>query len=97
MKSLDFPGVTAYSYNTMTKREKLLAQAINNPRGLSFVDFQTLLHQAGWELDHQTGSHQIWYSPTGYRLTIQKGKSGRAKGYQVEQFLLRYEVENEEA
>jgi predicted RNA binding protein YcfA (HicA-like mRNA interferase family) len=81
----------------MTKREKLLALAINNPRGLSFGDLQTLLRQAGWVLHHQTGSHQIWYSPTGYRLSIQEGKSGRAKGYQVEQFILRYEVENEEA
>jgi predicted RNA binding protein YcfA (HicA-like mRNA interferase family) len=81
----------------MTKRAKLLAQAMNNPGSLSFGDFQALLRQAGWELDHQSGSHQIWYSPTGYRLSIQKGKSGRAKGYQVEQFLLRYEVENEES
>ncbi len=27
----------------------------------------------------------------------QKGKSGKAKGYQVEQFLARYELEREEA
>jgi len=81
----------------MTKREKLLAQAMNNPRGLSCGEFRTLLRQTGWVLDHQTDSHQIWYSPRGYRLSIQEGKSGRAKGNQVEQFLLRYEVENEEA
>ena len=33
--------------------------------------------------------------PTGYRLPIQEGRNGKAKGYQVEQFLLQYEVENE--
>jgi len=27
---------------------------------------------------------------------MQEGKGGKAKGYQVEQFLIRYEVENEE-
>lgn len=46
---------------------------------------------------HLTGSHRIWYSPTGYRLPIQEGRSGKAKGYQVEQFLGQYEVENEKA
>jgi hypothetical protein len=29
----------------MTKREKLLKHAINNPKGLSFGEFQTLLRQ----------------------------------------------------
>ncbi|MDO9227488.1 MAG: type II toxin-antitoxin system HicA family toxin [Pseudomonadota bacterium] len=77
----------------MTKREKLLARALNNPRGLSFEDFRTLLAQVGWEFEHQTGSHQIWYSPTGYRLSVQD-RNGMAKGYQVEQFMKQYEVEH---
>ena len=78
----------------MTKRDKLLARAQNNPKDLSFVEFQTLMRHAGWTLDHQKGSHQIWYSPTGHRLSVQEAKSGKAKGYQVEQFLMQYEVEN---
>jgi predicted RNA binding protein YcfA (HicA-like mRNA interferase family) len=81
----------------MTKREKLLARAMNNPKDLSFGEFQTLLRQTGWTFDHQKGSHQIWYSPKRCRLSVQEGKSGKAKGYQVEQFLIQYEVENEEA
>jgi predicted RNA binding protein YcfA (HicA-like mRNA interferase family) len=81
----------------MTQREKLLVRAKSNPTGLSFGEFHTLLRQAGWTLDHQKGSHQIWYSPTRYRLPIQEGRSGKAKGYQVEQFLGQYEVENEKA
>ena len=80
----------------MTRREKLFARAMNNPRDLSFEEFQTLLSRAGWTLDHQKGSHQIWYSPKRYRFPIQEGRSGKAKGYQVEQFLGQYEVENEE-
>jgi len=78
----------------MTKRKKLFIKAMNNPKGLTFSDFRTLLTQAGWILDHQVGSHQIWYSPKGYRLPIQESKNGKPKSYQVEQFLLQYEVEN---
>jgi len=74
----------------MTKREKLLARAMNNPKNLSFGEFQTLLRQVGWTFDHQKGSHQIWYSPKRRRLPIQEAKNGKAKGYQVEQFLVHY-------
>jgi predicted RNA binding protein YcfA (HicA-like mRNA interferase family) len=80
----------------MTKREKLLARAINNPKDLSFGEFQTLLRQAGWIFDHQKGSHQIWYSPKRHRLPVQEGRSGKAKGYQVEQFLVQYEETKDE-
>jgi len=88
--SIDFWPVTVYSY-TMTKREKLLAHAINNPKELSFGEFQTLLRQTGWIFDHQKGSHQIWHSPKRQRLPSQEGRSGKAKGYQVEQSLVQYE------
>ncbi len=77
----------------MTRRDKLLARARNNPRGLSFADLEALLRHAGWSFDHQTGSHQIWYSPAGYRLSIQETRDGKAKGYQVEQFLAQYEAD----
>ncbi|TAN47578.1 MAG: type II toxin-antitoxin system HicA family toxin [Methylococcaceae bacterium] len=80
----------------MTQKEKLLMTALNNPRGLSFADFQTLLKQSGWICDHQTGSHKIWYSPSGHRLSVQESKNGKAKGYQVDQFLLQYGVENDD-
>ncbi|MFQ5485095.1 MAG: type II toxin-antitoxin system HicA family toxin [Desulfobacterales bacterium] len=81
----------------MTKREKLLNRAVNNPKDLSFSEFQTLLRQAGWTFDHQKGSHQIWYSPDRRRLPIQEAKNGKAKEYQVEQFLRQYqEIKNGE-
>ena len=43
----------------MTKKEKLLEKARNNPNGLNFQEFTRLMSQAGWILDHQTGSHLI--------------------------------------
>jgi len=64
----------------------------NNPDGLSFTDFQTMMLHCGWVKDHQSGSHQIWYSPKLYRISIQN-RNGQAKGYQVKQFLLRLEEE----
>jgi hypothetical protein len=55
-------AVTEYSH-TMTKTEKLLAKARNNPGGLSFDELKTLLSRCGWLFDHQSGSHEIWFSP----------------------------------
>lgn len=76
----------------MSKHEKLLIKAFNNPSGLSFSEFETLMKRCGWVIDHQTGSHQIWYSPKGYRISVQN-KGGKAKGYQVKQFLTCYKEE----
>lgn len=76
----------------MTKQDKLLKKALNNPSDLAFGDFETLLNQQGWIFKRQTGSHAIWNSPKGYRLVIQN-KNGKAKGYQVKQFLAQVEVE----
>jgi hypothetical protein len=92
---IDKTKVTEYSYN-MGKQEKLLTKALNSPDGLSFSDFQTLMSRCGWVLDHQTGSHQIWYSPKAFRLSVQN-RNGKAKGYQVRQFLARFAEENKHA
>ena len=76
----------------MSKHDKLLRHAKNNPQGLSFSEFKTLLIRCGWVEDHQTGSHVIFYSRTRFRLSIQN-KNGMAKGYQVKQFLTQYDLE----
>jgi hypothetical protein len=56
-------------------------------------EFRTLMRHQGWTLDHQSGSHQIWYSPGFYRLSIQD-RNGKVKGYQVKQFLMRLKEES---
>ncbi|HTW95752.1 MAG TPA: type II toxin-antitoxin system HicA family toxin [Tepidisphaeraceae bacterium] len=71
----------------MGQREKLLQQARRTPHGLRFGEFETLMRQCGWVFDHQTGSHRIWYSPGRARISAQCGRDGKAKGYQVRQFL----------
>ncbi|MGH8643648.1 MAG: type II toxin-antitoxin system HicA family toxin, partial [Gammaproteobacteria bacterium] len=54
---------------------------------LSFDDFETLLARLGWVKRGQEGSHRLWYSQKGHRLPIQPSKNGKAKAYQVKQFL----------
>jgi len=77
----------------MDRLEKLLAAARNNPSGLSFKDFEALLKRAHWKFDRQKGSHQIWYSPKNSLISIQP-RGGKAKGYQVKQFLGVYDRES---
>lgn len=77
----------------MSKTEKLLTKVRNNPGSLSFSEFKTLLARCEWVFDHQTGSYEIWYSPGRRRLPIQPSANGKAKTYQVKQFL---KIKNEE-
>jgi hypothetical protein len=70
----------------MGQQIKLLNKAKRNPDGLSFFELQALMTQCEWIKDRQRGSHQIWYSLEGIRISIQN-RNGVAKGYQVRQFL----------
>ncbi len=78
----------------MGKQDKLLLKARRNPNGLKFQEFETLLSLSNWQFRRQTGSHRFWYSPQKYRLSIQPRKDGKAKAYQVKQFLEQYDREN---
>ena len=71
----------------MAKKDKLLDKVQRNPNGLRFGELETLFQQSGWVLDRHRGSHRIWRSPKGARLPVQETKGGKAKGYQVKQFL----------
>ncbi|PNW57401.1 UNVERIFIED_CONTAM: hypothetical protein BEN50_00705 [Euhalothece sp. KZN 001] len=71
----------------MTKKEKLEKKAKERPQNLTFEEFETLLRQSEWILSRQKGSHRLWCSPNGQLLPIQPRKDGKAKLYQVQQFL----------
>ena len=81
----------------MNRSETLLNKARRNPNGLKFREFERLMRQHGWTQRRQRGSHRTWYSPNGYRITVQPEHS-MAKGYQVRQFIKQYNKEavNEE-
>lgn len=79
----------------MGRKEKLLDKVLRNPQGLSFDEFETLLSLCEWKFKRQRGSHRFWYSPFNYRLSVQAKKDGKAKLYQVKQFLKQYKQEQE--
>lgn len=80
----------------MTRRAKLLEKARTKPGSLRFQEFETLMAHCGWSMDRQRGSHRIWKSSKGARLPVQEGRGGKAKAYQVEQFLGLFEEETHE-
>jgi len=75
----------------VSKTGKLLDKTRRTPGGLPFDE--TLLARSEWAFDHQTGSHEIWYSSGRRRLSIQPADNGKAKAYQVRQFMKLLEEE----
>lgn len=72
----------------MTRRQKLVIKAVNNPGGLRFADFRELVDGFGYRLGRISGSHHIYYHPdVPSPLNIQPDKNGMAKAYQVRDFL----------
>ena len=74
----------------MSKTKKLLAAALNNPRGLRFSDLLRLVAAAGFLERRQVGSHRIFTHATRSdvpMLNLQESANGMAKPYQVEQLL----------
>ena len=72
----------------MTKREKLIEKARNNPGGLRFAEAKKLAEAAGYTLDRSSGSHFVYVKDGVERpLSLQESKDGKAKAYQVKQIL----------
>jgi predicted RNA binding protein YcfA (HicA-like mRNA interferase family) len=72
----------------MTRRQKLLEKARNNPSGLRFESFVTLIEGYGFTFERQSGSHRIYSHPKlATTLNIQPRTDGKAKGYQVNEAL----------
>jgi len=69
-------------------REKLLAKARNNPRGLRFPEVCALAEAFGFQLIRQRGSHRM-FARRGVPIhpNLQPDKNGMAKGYQVRDLL----------
>ena len=71
----------------MANIEKLLEAARNNPNNLNFGDFETLVRRFGFLHARTSGSHRIYKDAMGRLLNIQPRKDGKAKHYQVKEFL----------
>lgn len=78
-------------------REKLLAKARNNPKGLRFEELCQLAEAYGWRLGRITGSHHIFKRPgIAERINIQRLKDGKAKPVQVREVLTLIDKYNDE-
>lgn len=66
---------------------KLLRRAIDGPANLRFEELTALVEAFGFRLSRQRGSHHIYTSPGISELVNLQNASGKAKPYQVRQFL----------
>ena len=73
---------------------KLFRKALNNPKNLPFHDFLQLARAFGFRLARTSGSHHILtHADVAERLNLQE-VDGKAKPYQVRQFLRIVEENN---
>ncbi|ASC71106.1 hypothetical protein XM38_020560 [Halomicronema hongdechloris C2206] len=71
----------------MSKRQKLLQQVLNNPKNVSFKDMMRLIEAFGFTLARVNGSHHIFTHPNVPELVNIQNHKGKAKPYQIRQFL----------
>ena len=70
----------------MNKR-KLLLKAYNSAHNLRFSEFVTLIEAFGFVHDRTQGSHLIYMRPDVLDIGDIQSRAGKAKSYQVRQFL----------
>jgi predicted RNA binding protein YcfA (HicA-like mRNA interferase family) len=79
----------------MNKR-KLLAKALAGSKNIRFNDMVSLLEAFGFHLSRVSGSHHIFIHPQVPELVNLQEVGGKAKPYQIRQFLQlveRYNIE----
>lgn len=71
----------------MAKHQKLLQKALNTPHNLRFGDLVTLVEAAGFSLKRVSGGHHIYAHPNIMEQLNLQNVKGKAKAYQVKQFI----------
>ena len=69
------------------KRRKLLHKAISSPESVRFDEMGTLVEAFGFRLSRVNGSHHIYVHPEVRELVNLQNVGGKAKPYQIRQFL----------
>ena len=75
-------------------RRKLLLRILNGSRNLAFGDMVNLVEGFGFRLARVRGSHHIFTHPNVPELVNLQELGGKAKPYQVRQFLALVERHN---
>jgi len=81
------------------KKRKLLQKALTGPKNFRFDDMVTLAAAFGFRLSRTSGSHHVFVHPAVPELLNLQEVKGKAKPYQISQFLRlveRYGLELEE-
>ncbi|MGL5033981.1 MAG: type II toxin-antitoxin system HicA family toxin [Microcystaceae cyanobacterium] len=71
----------------MSKKQKLLKQILSGSKNINFNDIVTLVEAFGFTLSRVNGSHHIFIHPQIPELVNIQNVKGKAKPYQVRQFL----------
>ena len=69
------------------KRRKLLQKALSSPKNVRFNEMVTLVEAFGFRLSRVKGSHHIFVHPQVRELVNLQDVDGKAKPYQICQFL----------
>lgn len=68
-------------------KQKLLEKALRGPHSLSFSEITALAEAFGFRLSRINGSHHIFVHPKIQEIVNLQEVNGKAKAYQVRQFL----------
>jgi predicted RNA binding protein YcfA (HicA-like mRNA interferase family) len=72
----------------VAKRQKLLDKLLSGSNDIHFEEFTSLLEGFAFELERVRGSHHVYSHPgIGELLSVQPRHDGKAKPYQLRQFL----------
>jgi len=69
------------------KKQKVLQRILNNPKNVRFLEAKSIVEAFGFKLSRISGSHHIFTRPDVLEIVNLQNVNGRAKSYQVKQFL----------
>jgi len=71
----------------MTKKQKLIQKLLSSSKNIRFSEAQTAIEAFGFQLTRISGSHHIYTHPDVPELINLQNVGGKAKPYQIKQFL----------
>ena len=80
-------------------KKKLFLRIMNNQKNVLFNDFITVVEAFGFSCTRKEGSHRIFKNANVAELINLQDENGKAKPYQIKQFLLlieKYKLKLEE-
>jgi predicted RNA binding protein YcfA (HicA-like mRNA interferase family) len=71
----------------LNERQKILQKVLNNPKNVRFLEVKSIVEAFGFKLSRISGSHHIFTHSNLSEIVNLQNVNGRAKSYQVKQFL----------